>query len=75
VRINVRSIAAQCEKCGGEDFQAADGKRNPLASQTTLRCTGCGATAPYVDLIMQIAQKAVAASAATLGEIRRRQGK
>ena len=71
----MRSIVAQCVKCGGDDFHATDGKRNPLASQTTMRCTGCGAMVPYVDLVMQIAEKAVAASAATLEEVRRRRGK
>lgn len=75
MRVNVRNIVAQCAKCGGDDFHATDGKRNPLASQTTLRCTACGTTVLYVDLVMQIAQKAMAASAATLEEIRRRRGK
>ena len=74
MRVNVRSIVAQCAKCGGEDFFAADGKLNPLASQTTMRCIACGATVQYVDLIMQIAEKAVAASTATLEEVRRRRG-
>lgn len=75
MRINVRDIAAKCEKCGGEDWYAADGKRHVLGSQTTMRCAACGATCSYVDLIMQIAEKAVAASAATLAEVRRRRGK
>ena len=75
MRINVRDIAAKCANCGGEDFQADDGKRQPLASQTAMRCTACGTGTTYVDLVMQIAEKAVAASASTLEEIRRRRGK
>lgn len=74
MRINVRDIAAQCAKCGGEDFLNAEGKRQPLASHTTMHCAACGATATYVDLIMQIAQKALARSAATLEDVRRRRG-
>lgn len=75
MRINVRSIVAQCGKCGADDFQPLDGKRQVLASQTTMRCCACGATATYIDLVMQIAEKAVAASAATLAEVRSRRGK
>ena len=75
MRINVRNIAAQCPKCGGDDFVVASGKRFELASQTTMRCVKCNAACTSVDLIMQIAEKAVAASAATLEEVRRRRGK
>ena len=75
MRVSVRSIVAQCPKCGGEDFDSADGKRFQLSSQTTMRCVACHATCAYVDLVMQIAEKAVAASAATLAEVRRRRGK
>lgn len=74
MRVNVRSIVAQCGKCGADDFQPLDGKRQVL-SQTTMRCSACGATVTYIDLVMQIAEKAVAASAATLAEVRRRRGK
>ncbi|HWI38526.1 MAG TPA: hypothetical protein VNU64_18900 [Burkholderiales bacterium] len=75
MRIHVRSIAAQCVKCGGEDWYPSDGKRAVFGSHTTMRCAGCNATTTYVELIMQIAEKAVAASAATLAEVRRRRGK
>jgi hypothetical protein len=40
-----------------------------------MRCATCNATCTYVDLIMQIAERAVALSAATLEEVRRRRGK
>jgi uncharacterized Zn finger protein len=75
MRVNVRNIVAQCPKCGGEEFDAVGGKRFELASQTTMRCMSCAATCTYVDLVMQIAQKALAASAATLEDVRRRRGK
>ena len=75
MRVNVRSIVARCPKCGSDDFHANTGKGFELASQTTMRCMACNATCTYVDLIMQIAEKAVALSAATLEEVRRRRGK
>jgi len=75
MRVNVRNIVAQCPKCGGDDFHAGSGKRFELASQTPMRCATCNATCTYVDLIMQIAERAVALSAATLEEVRRRRGK
>ena len=64
MRIHIRNIAAQCVKCGGEEWLPSDDKRHMLGSQTTMRCGGCQATTTYVELIMQIAEKAVAASAA-----------
>ena len=70
----MRNIAAHCPKCGGEEFEAQDGRGFELASQTTLLCVACNASATYVQLIMQIAQKAVTHSAATLEEIRRKRG-
>jgi hypothetical protein len=75
MRVSVRNIVAQCPKCGGDDFAPAGGKHFELGSQTPMRCVACNAICSYVDLIMQIAQKAMAASAASLAEIRRRRGK
>jgi len=72
VRVHVRNIAASCPKCSGEEFEAKGGKRFELASQTVMRCMGCGATLIYLDLVLQIAEKAVALSNATLEEIRRK---
>ena len=72
MRLNVRNIVAQCPKCGADDFAAGGGKRFELASQTTMRCTACGATATYIELMIQIADRALAMSAATLEQIRRR---
>jgi len=71
----VRNIAASCPKCGGEEFEASGDKRFELSSQTRMRCAGCGATTAYVYLVVQIAEKALAHSAATLAEIRRRRRK
>ena len=75
MRIHVRNIVAQCVKCGGDDWLPTHGKREMLASQTRMRCAACGAATVYVELIMQIAEKAMAASAETLAEIRRRRAK
>lgn len=70
----MRNIAASCPKCGGEEFEAKDGKRFELASQTSMRCAGCGATTTYMELVIQIADKAVNLSSATLEEIRNKRG-
>lgn len=75
MRIHVRNIAASCPKCGGEEFEAKDGKRFELASQTSMRCAGCAAISTYMDLVIQIADKAVHLSSATLEEIRRKRNK
>lgn len=74
MRLNVRNIVAQCPKCGADDFAAGGGKRFEFASQTTMRCIACGATTTYIELMMQIADKAVALSTSTLEEIRKRRG-
>ena len=74
MQVHVRNIAATCRKCGGDDFATSSGKRFELASQTSMRCTSCGTVSTYIELIMQIAEKAVAISAATLEEIRRKRG-
>ena len=75
MRVHVRNIAASCPKCGGEEFEADAGKRFELASQTTMRCAGCDAITTYMDLVIQIADKAVHLSSATLEEIRKKRGK
>ena len=75
MRLNVRNLAAECPKCGGDDFIAGSGKRFEFASETTMRCVACGAATTYVELMMQIADKAVQLSAATLEEIRRKRDK
>jgi len=69
MRVNVRDIAAQCPRCGAEEFDDVAGRP---ASHASLRCSGCGASESYADLIMQIARKALTLSERTLEEIRRR---
>jgi hypothetical protein len=75
VRVHVRNIAASCPKCGGEEFEPNSGKRFELASQTVMRCAGCGATLIYLDLVLQIADKAITLSNAMLEEMRRRRSR
>jgi hypothetical protein len=75
MQVSVRSITAQCPRCGVDDFESNAGKRLPLASDALMRCLGCGASTSYVELIVQIAEKARAHSAAMLEEIRRNRRK
>ena len=71
MQVAVRSVVAQCPRCGTDDFESNTGKRMPLASDALLRCLACGATTSYVELIVQIAEKARARSAAMLEELRK----
>lgn len=75
MRVHIRSIAANCPKCGAEDFDSSTGKRMPLASDATLRCLVCGTHTSYVELIVQIAEKARERSQAMLEEMRRKRDK
>jgi hypothetical protein len=71
VQVLIRKIAAQCPACRGGDFEPAEGKRFELSSQTRMRCTACGATTAYIDLVMQIADKALRRSADVIAEVKR----
>ena len=75
MRVSVRSIVAQCPRCGSDEFESSTGKRLPLASDALMRCVGCGASTSYLELIVQIAETARAHSAAMLDEIRRNRPK
>ena len=72
MRVHVRDIAARCPACSAEEFEPADGRRFEAASQTRMRCTGCGKITPYVELVMQIADRAIARSSDILAEVKRR---
>lgn len=72
MRVSVSSVAAQCPRCGTDDFEANAGKPAPLGSEALLRCLGCGASTSYVELIVQIAEKVRADSAAMREELRRK---
>lgn len=71
MQVSVRSVVAQCPRCGSEDFESNTGKRLPLASDAVLCCLACGASTSYVELIVQIADKVRARSAAMLEEMRK----
>ena len=75
MRVNVRNLAAGCPKCGAEDFEAVPKKDAAFVSHAELRCIACGAVATYIELITQIARKAVALSAATRAEIQQKRRK
>jgi hypothetical protein len=71
VQVLIRKIAAQCAGCGGDDFEPLAGKRFELSSQTPMRCTGCGAVTIYIELVMQIADKALQRSADVIAQAKR----
>ncbi len=75
MRVSVSSIAAKCPRCGSDDFEPSNGAALPLPSDAMMRCLGCGGATSYVELTVQIAERARAHSAALLDEIRRNRGK
>ena len=74
MRINVRNLVAACPKCGGEELDAVASKDVALP-EAEMRCAGCAAISTYVELIMQIAKKAVARSAAARQELQEKRAK
>ena len=75
MRIHVRNLVAACPKCGGEEFDALARKDAAFPSDAEMRCAGCGAISTYIELIMQIAKKALAHSVAARQELQEKHAK
>jgi hypothetical protein len=70
VKVELHGIVADCPSCHGTDFEPQGTKRESIASQTPMICSACGARAPYIELLVQIGDKAIARSLETLDRIR-----
>lgn len=70
MKVEVHDIVAECPACRRTDFQPA-GRRLTLSAQTPMVCKACGATTTYLQLMMQISDRALAKSADTLAEIKK----
>jgi hypothetical protein len=70
VKVEVRDIVADCPACRGSDFVPEQPKLRPLAPQAIMVCTGCGAKMRYIELLVQIGDKAIAHSQETLEKLR-----
>ena len=72
MQIKVRDIGADCPACHGTDFLPSLGKEEVLATQTKMVCGQCGAAYTYIQLLIQIGDKAIAGSAEMLEQLRLR---
>ncbi len=70
MKVDLYSIVADCPSCHGTDFEPQGGKRSALASQTSMLCTGCGTRINYIQLLIQIGDKAIARSMETIARIK-----
>jgi len=75
VKVELHGIVADCPSCHGTDFEPQGAAADSIASQTPMICTACGARAPYIQLLIQIGDKAITRSLETLERIRAQRAK
>jgi hypothetical protein len=55
--VSIGDIAAGCADCGGGEFEPLSAE--PLRLASTLKCSACGASYTYLQLIDQIGEEAM----------------
>ena len=75
MKVELHGIVADCPSCHATDFEPQGTQPERVTSQTPMRCTACGARAPYIELLVQIGDKAIARSLETLDRIRRQRAR
>ena len=55
--VSIGDIAARCVECGGGEFEPLSAE--PLRMASTLKCSACGASYTYLQLIDQIGEEAM----------------
>ena len=70
LKVEVHSIVADCPACRGTDFVPEQPSVRAPGSQTIMVCTNCGQRIRYIELLVQIGDKAIAHSQETLERIR-----
>ena len=75
MKIELHNLVAECPSCHATDFEPQGAMREPIASQTPMVCTGCGAHATYIALLIQIGDQAIARSTETLDRIKAERAK
>ena len=75
MKVELHNIVAECASCHGTDFEPQSARRDPIAAQTPMACTRCGAHTSYIALLMQIGDQAIARSLETLARIRAQRAK
>ena len=72
MQVQVHNIVAACPACHGTEFEPI-GKL--LGAQTPMQCARCGTRTSYIQLLMQIGDKAIERSTETLQRIKAQRAK
>jgi hypothetical protein len=75
VKVELHGIVADCSSCHGTDFEPQGTGVDSITSHTPMICTACGLRAPYIQLLIQIGDKAITRSLETLERIRAQRAK
>jgi hypothetical protein len=75
VKVELHNLVAECPSCHGTEFEPQGVKPELVASQTPMVCARCGAHTPYIALLIQIGDQAIARSHETLDRIKAERAK
>lgn len=68
--VSIRDIAAGCVECGDGEFEPLSAE--PLRLASTLKCSACGASHTYRQLIDQIGEEAIRRANKALDELQKK---
>jgi hypothetical protein len=68
--VQIRDIAASCAACGRTEFESST--RGRLVPTSTLKCSHCGASYSYLQLVDQIGQAAMRRANQALEELKKK---
>lgn len=68
--VKIRDIAACCVTCGGGEFQPSS--PGPLGPTSMLKCSGCGTSSTYLQLIDLIGEAAMRRANKALDELQKK---
>ena len=75
MKVELHNIVAECPSCHGSDFEPQGATRELISAQTPMLCTRCAARTTYIQLLIQIGDKAITRSQETLDRIRAQRAK
>jgi hypothetical protein len=68
--VSISDIAAGCVECEGREFESLSAE--PLRLASTLKCSACGASYTYLQLIDQIGEEAMRRANQGLDELEKK---
>ncbi len=68
--VRIGDIAAGCVECGGGEFEPLSAE--PLRLASTWKCSACGASYTYLQLIDQIGEEAMRRANKAVDELQRK---